>query len=469
MNLPPAETEFEVLLDYLKHNRGCDLTGYKRSTLVRRFAQRMYSININSYQDYLQYLQSHDKEWMALLDTVLINVTNFFRDRDAWDYLAAEIIPQIIASKQPEESIRVWSAGCASGQEVYSLLMLFAQALGIESCLRRVQFYATDVDQAAIKQARLATYSSQEVTGIPPDLLDKYFEQNDQGYFVFHQKLRSKIIFGNHNLAEDAPMSKIDLLTCRNALMYFNLVTQASILVRFHFALKSNGFLFLGKSETLITSRQIFIPVSLKHRIYNKGLNLELDDHFLITPKSRKKQALDPKINPTHIWQTAYEKSPEAQLAVNVHGRLVLANEQANTLFGLTLDDCHHPFKELQLAKIISDQDAKRKFYRNHFPVTLRNIEWTTSKGTKYFDVFIAPVFRQQKYLLGVNLTFINVSDRQQLAVKLAHTISELKRVSETLAAMKALDTKTQFQLEQELDTLKKEIQFIDQDMQSRN
>jgi len=339
MNLPKADQGFEALLDYLKHNRGCDLTGYKRSTLVRRFAHRMQSINIVSYQDYLQYLQSHSEEWMALLDTVLINVTSFFRDRDAWGYLANDIIPKIIDNKKPDEPIRVWSAGCASGQEVYSLLILFAEALGIESCLQQVQCYATDVDEAAIKQARRATYSSQEVTGIPPDLLEKYFEQTEQGY-VFSQQLRSQIVFGHHNLAEDAPMSKIDLLTCRNALIYFNPETQAQILVRFHFALKDNGFLFLGNSETLVTRRRIFTPVSLKHRIYGKGLN----------------------------------------------GR--------------------------------------------------------------YLDIFIVPIFSQKKYLLGVNLTFIKVGDRQQLAAELEYTSSELKKVSQMLEETKAALDSTHVELE---------------------
>lgn len=406
MSLPQAEREFEALLYYLKHNRGCDLTGYKRSTLLRRFEHRMHSINISSYQDYLQHLQSDSEEWLALLDTVFINVTDFFRDRDAWDYLANDIIPKIIASKQSDESIRVWSAGCASGQEVYTLLILLAQALGIESYLQRVQFFATDVDEAAIKQARLATYSLKEVKGIPPDLLEKYFEQTEQGY-VFRRKLRCKIVFGHHNMAKDAPMSKIDLLTCRNALMYFNPETQLSILVRFHFALKDNGFLFLGKAETIITNRQIFTPVNLKHRVYAKGLNLELDEHLLINPKFNKKPALNSTTIQIHIWQTAYETSPFAQLAVDFNGHLVVANQQANTLFGLTLDDCHRLVKELEPGKLMSSHTSSRAFYRNHHPVTLKNIEWIAPHGTTYLDILITPVFNQKKYLLGVNLIFI--------------------------------------------------------------
>ncbi|NHC33775.1 CheR family methyltransferase [Scytonema millei] len=411
MNLSQAEPEFEALLDYLKHNRGCDLTEYKRSSLVRRLRVRMQSINIGSYQDYLQYLQSHDQEWMALLDTVLINVTSFFRDRDAWDYLAHEIVPKIVASKQPDESIRVWSAGCAAGHEVYTLLMLFAEALGIEACLQRVQFYATDVDEAAIGQARLATYNSKEVTSIPPQLLEKYFEPTPNGY-VFHRQLRRQIVFGRHNLAKNAPMSKIDLLSCRNVLIYFNGETQASIFVRFHFALKNTGFLFLGKSETLVNHRQIFTPINLKHHVYAKGLNLELDNHLLINPKSSKKQALDAMTYQVRIWQTAYETSHEAQLAVDVNGRLVATNEQANILFGLTLNNYHRPFEELEPGKLLGSHTSMKAFYRNRRRITLKNIEWNTLKGTSYFDISIVPVFSQKQHLLGVNLTFIDVSDR---------------------------------------------------------
>lgn len=460
--MPQAKREFEALLDYLKHNRDCDLTGYRRSTLQRRFQHRMQSININSYQDYLKYLQIHSEEWAALLNDVLINVTGFFRDRDTWDYLANEIIPKIIASKQPDEPIRVWSAACASGQEVYSLIMLFAEALSSESCLERVQFYATDVDEAAIKQARLATYGSQEVRGIPPDLLEKYFEQTEQGY-VFHRKLRSKIIFGHHNLAKDAPMSKIDLLTCRNALMYFNAETQASILIRFHFALRNNSFLFLGNAETVITHRKIFIPVNLKHRVYTKGLNLELADHLIITHKLSKKQIPDSTKIQTHIWQTAYEKSSEAQLAVNFEGRLVFSNEQANALFELTLDDCHRLFKELELAKLVDAQAAIRMFHRNHSPVTLRNIEWTTSKDTKYFDIFIAPVFSQEN-LLGVNLTFIDVSAHKQLVAEFESISLELKRVSEKLEATKVELECTQ----KELKSIHPKTQLVNQNVQNK-
>ncbi|HEY9832806.1 MAG TPA: CheR family methyltransferase [Stenomitos sp.] len=456
--------EFEALLDYLKHSRGCDLTGYKRSTLMRRFQHRMQSINMNSYQSYRQHLQSAPSECLALLDDVLINVTTFFRDRDAWVTLANEIIPKIIASNQPDEPIRVWSAACASGQEVYSLIMVFAELLGLESCLQRVKFYATDVDEAALLQARQGIYQPRDVTEIPPSLLEKYFEQTEQGY-AFHPQLRRTVIFARHNLAFDAPMSKIDLLVCRNALIYFNADTQANILIRFHFALKNNGFLFLGNAETLITKRQIFTPVHRKHRVYAKGLKLGIDEHLQIRPRTQQKQAVDFLTSPVRIWQTAFETSPFAQLAVDSNSCLIMANEQANALFSLTFNDVGRPLRSLKPGQILGLCTSIKQVNSDRCPVTLKNVEWRTATQTTYFDIFITLGFSTGGHLFGMNLTFTDVTYIKQLEKRLEHANLELARVSKTLVQTKAALDTTHAELEstqQELETVYQEMQFID-------
>lgn len=405
--------EFEALLNYLKRDRGCDLTGYKRSSLMRRVQHRMQSIKIQSYGVYLQHLQTHAEEYQSLLDDVLINVTSFFRDRDTWDYLATHVIPKIITSKQPDEPIRVWSAGCASGQEIYSILILFAEALGIDACLDRVQGYATDVDEAVIQQARFGTYTTHEVRGVPSDLLEKYFESTNRGY-VFHAALRRRVIFGRHHLAEDAPMSKIDLLICRNVLIYLKPDTQASILVRFHFALKNTGFLFLGKAEALTLHRKIFTPLDFRHRIYTKGLALNLEDHLSINPKSYRNQQFDTyeiSTSPAsqhRFWQTAFEKSPIAQLAVNHKHCLISANEQAMRLFGLTLNDWNRPLAELEPGKLLNAHASINALNQTHL-TKLKQVEWRTANGLRYFDIAIAPVFNAHHRWLGVTVSFLEI------------------------------------------------------------
>jgi two-component system, chemotaxis family, CheB/CheR fusion protein len=410
--------EFEAILDYLRRHQECDLTGYKRSTLMRRFRHRMQTINIDSYQSYLTYLENHPDEYRGLLNDVLINFTSFFRDREAWDYLAIDIIPRILAGKQSNDTIRVWSAGCATGQEIYSLLILLAEALGIEACLERVQCYATDADEIVLKQARQATYTDVDMIGISPDWCSKYFEHTEKGD-VFHPALRRRVIFGHHDLIKDAPMSKIDLLICRNVLIYFQLEAQTTILVRFHFALKNTGFMFLGKSEALTSRRQIFTPVNLKQRVYAKGIDLDLEDHLSITSKSREKwldkglrnsEKIDIAANRSYFWQTVFETNPVAQCAVDPQGCLISANEQANLLFDLTPEDHNRSFQDLEPGKILVAQVSVKFVYRHHCPVKFRNIQWVTPQATKHFDVTIAPIISPTRQLLGIIVTFLDTS-----------------------------------------------------------
>ncbi|MBD3884060.1 chemotaxis protein CheR [Phormidium tenue FACHB-886] len=464
MNQLEIDPEFEALLSYLKYSQGCDLTNYKRSTLLRRFKYRMNSIKIDSYQDYLQYLQYHPEEHIALLNDVLINFTSFFRDRDIWNYLAAEIIPKIIANKQPNEPIRVWSAGCAAGQEIYSLLILLAEALGVEFCLQHVQCYATDNDEVAVRQARKGTYTELEVRSIPPDLLKKYFEQTAQGY-VFHPALRCKVVFGRHDLSKDAPMSKIDLLLCRNVFIYFKPETQISISIRFHYSLRSTGFLVLGKSEVLINRSPIFKPINLRQRVYAKGLNLECSDYLAINPKSPKKQEINLSILHSHFWQTAFAASPVAQIAVEKGGHMVGINEQANFLFGLTLNDWKRPLTELEPGRLIGSYASMKKFLCNRDPKILKNIKSNTSQGIKYFDISIVPVFNPQGQFLGMILTFLDETSHQQSIDKLEHTGFELARVTETLQSTESALSRTQI----ELEAVRQELQLTSQDKSFKN
>ena len=167
---PRSTQEFEALIEYLKNNRGFDFSGYKRSSLQRRMGKRMQTLRIERYSDYLDYLEVHPEEFIQLFNTILINVTGFFRDTAAWEFLAAEVILRLIAGKQPHEPIRVWSAGCASGEEAYTLAIVLAEALGLESFRQRVKIYATDVDEEALVQARQASYSARDLQPVSPEL-----------------------------------------------------------------------------------------------------------------------------------------------------------------------------------------------------------------------------------------------------------------------------------------------------------
>src|SRR3954452_986974 len=185
----PSTEPLEVLLAHLKATRGFDFTGYKRTSLERRIQKRMEAVGATDYGEYLDYLELHQDEFPALFDTILINVTSFFRDPPAWDYYRSDVVPRLLESIGPDDPIRVWCAGCASGQETYRLAMVLAEALGTDAYLDRVKIYATEVDEEALNHARQASYSAKDVEAIPAPLLERHFERSDQR-FSFRKDLR---------------------------------------------------------------------------------------------------------------------------------------------------------------------------------------------------------------------------------------------------------------------------------------
>src|SRR3954463_4778201 len=263
------DPEFESLLQHIQESRGMDFRGYKRTSLRRRIALRMEAVGSEDFAAYRAHLEAQPGEFEDLLNTVLINVTSFFRDAEAWDVLKTQIVPALVANAEDGRSIRVWSVGCASGEEAYSIAILLAAEMGIEAFNRRVKIYATDLDEEALKVARLATYTPRDVEGVPAELLAKYFERTNNHYVV-EREIRKCVIFGRHNVVHDAPISRIDLLICRNLLIYLEADTQSVVLPRLHYALNREGYLFLGKAETQLARSALFRPVEMKHRIFMK-------------------------------------------------------------------------------------------------------------------------------------------------------------------------------------------------------
>jgi two-component system, chemotaxis family, CheB/CheR fusion protein len=180
MSAPDRDPPFDALLDFLKQSRGFDFSGYKRTSLERRFQRRMDAIGCRGYGEYVDYLEVHPEEYEQLFDTLLINVTDFFRDPVAWQSLRDTVLPELLKAKPPDEQIRVWSAGCASGQEAYSAAMVLAEALGEDAYRDRVKIYGTDVDEDALTTARHAIYSEKATQAVPEELREKYFEPADQ-------------------------------------------------------------------------------------------------------------------------------------------------------------------------------------------------------------------------------------------------------------------------------------------------
>jgi two-component system, chemotaxis family, CheB/CheR fusion protein len=270
---------FERILEYLRQHRGFDFTTYKPASLMRRVRKRMQAVGAAEFDRYLDYLQVHPDEFAALFNTILINVTSFFRDQEVWESLRTVVLPEITKNGGP---IRVWSAGCASGQEPYTAAIVFAEALGIEAFRDRVKIYATDVDEESLAESRRAIYNAKQLAEMPADLVTRYFDRNGDDRFTINRALRRAVIFGRHDVIQDAPISRVDLLLCRNTLMYFNSEAQARIMARFHFSINPGGHLVLGRAEMLFSHGATFQPVDLKRRIFRKIPKVSQRDRLLL-------------------------------------------------------------------------------------------------------------------------------------------------------------------------------------------
>jgi two-component system CheB/CheR fusion protein len=264
------------LLTFLRLRTGHDFTNYKRPTLLRRIARHLQIHEVEGIPDYLEILRQKPEEVHSLIKNLLINVTNFFRDKDTFEHLEHEVIPRLFEDKTSEDQIRVWVAGCASGEEAYSigiLLLEYASRLGDPP---RLQIFATDVDDDAINEAKEGNYTEAVIEDVSPERLQQFFTKQPGGYQV-KKKLREMVLFAPHNVLRDPPFSRQDLISCRNMLIYFNRDTQEKVMHVFHFALKRNGVLFLGSSESADGVPMLFNPWIKQSRIYLRRDNEKAD------------------------------------------------------------------------------------------------------------------------------------------------------------------------------------------------
>jgi two-component system CheB/CheR fusion protein len=469
-----AGQDFVRLLDFLKSTRGFDFSGYKLSSLIRRVQKRMQQVGVADYPAYLEFLEVHPEEFVPLFNTVLINVTDFFRDPPSWQTLAENVLPRILEAKGADEPVRCWSAGCASGEEPYTLAMLLAEAMGEQAFRHRVKIYATDADEEALATARQGSYATSQVSAVPADLLARYFEPNGDRS-VFRSDLRRALIFGRHDLVQDAAISRIDLLVCRNTLMYFNAETQAKILARFHFALSRNGYLFLGRAETLLTHSNSFRPVDLKRRIFQRTATANLRDRLLaLSPAGSTETPKGARY--VRLREAALDSGPVAQIVVDRRGFLALASEKARQLFGLASADIGRPLQDLEISyRPVELRSSIDSAYASRMTVTHRGIEWRPAGANGeviVLEIQVAPLTDPNSGLLGASVSFLDLTLSQKLRVDLERAHQELETAFEELqSANEELET-TNEELQstiEELETTNEELQSANEELETMN
>jgi two-component system, chemotaxis family, CheB/CheR fusion protein len=265
----PSKDTLETIFSILHTRVGHEFRGYKQNMLRRRIQRRMGLNHVENIHDYIKLLRAEEKEVNALFRDLLIGVTEFFREPDAWDEMRKLVVPRLIETCGPGNPLRVWVPGCASGEEAYSVAMLLLEAIELAGKRCEIQIFATDIDREAIARARAGVYTENVTSEVSPERLKRFFTHVEERYQV-NKNVRECVLFSPQNVLSDPPFSKLDLITCRNLLIYLQNNVQKKIIRLFHFGLKERGFLFLGASETIGTETDLFNAISKKWRIHQK-------------------------------------------------------------------------------------------------------------------------------------------------------------------------------------------------------
>jgi len=466
------DVSLKDLLQEFAEGRGFDFRGYKKTTLERRLRRRMFQLNIGSFADYSDYVRKNTGEINELLNTILINVTEFFRDAPGWEILAREILPGLLKPLKAGHSFRAWSAGCASGEEAYSIAILLAEHFGTRIQEYDIKIYATDIDEEALNMARRGEYPAEALRRMRPEWREKYFHGKD--LLRVDREVRRLVIFGRSNLALDAPISHVNLLTCRNLLIYFEPDLQKQILNRLHYALDPGGILFLGKSESQLTNSAQFRRLNPRWRIFQRitgsasaeeRAQLRASNGVQADPSLRRDQMDVARLQQHYLLETLrvgiLGMGANDIITQNNHAALTLCGLQPADLVGRRLQETDFFSR---IPELRSELQASRLNDESiHFQTRIK-----TGAEEKLLDITVRPMLDDKGKRNG---TLIYLED-QTLQEKLQTTVEELESTSEELqSANEELET-TNEELQstnEELETTNEELQSTNEELETTN
>ncbi|HAB63867.1 MAG TPA: chemotaxis protein [Pseudomonas sp.] len=507
----PNELALREILAALRARTGHDFRHYKQATVLRRIERRMQVNALRDMPSYARHLQSHPEETPALLADMLIGVTNFFRDREAFEALERDIIPALFEQKQnsEEKSLRVWSAACSTGEEAYSLGMLLAdqaEVSGVRGDIQ-LQVFATDIDDRALETARAGIYPEAIVTDVAPARLRQYFVK-EQNHFRMQKELRERIGFARHNILRDPPFSRLDLISCRNLMIYLDRDIQVEVLRMFHFALNPGGYLFLGSSETADACSQLFTPVDKKNRIYRaKDVGSSLRrapaapfQGFAVStaprPPLSEPYRRNKKFSFSEVHQRALEQYAPPSVIVNHEGEIVHMSDKAGSFLryvggepSLNLTTLIHPQLRLELrtalyqathtgksveARRVRLERDGRNFYVNMVVRPFRDNE----AGSEYMLVLFDEVeacmdsstleHPDTKDSVLTQLEAELQQTKEQLQITMEHSETSTEELRASNEELQAINEELRSATE-ELETSKEELQSINEELTTVN
>jgi len=499
VNLPePQEKGDDALRDMLmlvNRQAHIDFRPYKPTTILRRISRRMAVTHNGSLRDYSKYLEEHPEEVAELVMSFLIKVTEFFRDAQAFDYLKKNILPRIIErARTGDKTLRFWSAGCATGEEPYTLALLVADLLGTDLPKWSVKIFATDLDEGAINFARRGIYPSNVLENLPDDYRDRFFEKVDHGYRI-SKILRQMVIFGHQDLSRGVPFPRIDLVVCRNLLIYFNADLQQHVLDLFAFSLHhTNGYLFLGKAETVRPSQTFYEQIDKRLKVfrclrspqpdkneqgvysiprswmsqydYEVSGNVRRNRRVRVIEKEAPAQEGYPEFEIDlgelrRYNELIFRFLPSGVVIIDRHYRILTANGNARRL--LTFRDLGHDQDFLHTVRTLPYDKVRTAIdavFRERTTMTLPDLAVDSMKSgeVRYFSLRIAPMKIESGPVDLAVITIEDVSEEVQTRNRLEAAQAEQKRLLDDLGGANT-----------RLNDLNKELQDANEELQAAN
>jgi two-component system CheB/CheR fusion protein len=475
-NVELPETEraaFRRLLDMLHTEHRFDFREYKTVSLLRRIRARMSHVRVEGFDTYIDYLRLHTQEATALFNSILVNVTGFFRDPEAWEVLRADALPALITAAIAAGRLRVWSAGCSTGEETYSAAIAIAEALGPRAADLDVKIYATDIDEDALVTARQAVFRIDQLKDVPGDIIERHFTSEGHVFRV-RRELRRWCIFGRHNLTQDPPLPQISLLMCRNLLIYFKSPLQERLLTRFHYALREGGVLFLGRSESIMSRSRGFVPISQKWRVFRRSTELSLVPDFTtprrdVLPLGELPTAPAAVADPPRITAGGVVRAlPYPVMLIGLDDSVREWNDAASALYEIPAENAiGRQFRDLDISYRAEGLRARiEDVKRAVVSVRLENVTFGRRSGeTVHVDFWVTRVFDERSRSAAILVAALDNT-------AVARFRDEIVRLGEQHATATEELQSTNEELEttnEELQSTNEELETTNEELQSTN
>ena len=464
---------------------GHDFSGYKDKTFTRRVRRRMQVVGVTRLEDYIARLENDPDEINLLFRDLLISVTTFFRDPDAFEALAQLVIPKLLEGKRPADTVRVWVPGCATGEEVYSIAILLREQMDSMRQPPKVQVFATDIDETALGIARAARYPEALLESVSPARRKRFFVSDDVSY-ALQKEMRDMCIFSAHSVIRDPPFSRIDLISCRNLLIYLGTEFQAQVIPIFHFALRESGYLFLGTSENVTQHGDLFAPVDKKQRIFQRRDNAVAPVRFpFFTPHSRSfPTSRDLRHEPNAIANLrrtvesrVMERFAPAHVVVNLEGDILHFSPRTGKYLEPPTGSPNRQLLAMARRGLRLDlRAALREAVEKRMPVAREHVEVELDDGKQFINLAIEPFGAPTDPLF---LVLFNDVGPQPVSPPISERLGEADGGAEYAERLEQelRDTRERLQSTieeyetgvEELKSSNEELQSINEELQSTN